>query len=86
MVRTPIEAEAGKLALMTGGDKATLEEIQPVLNCFADTIVYAGDVGAGHKLKLINNSIGLATAAVCAEVISAAMKGGVLVPDINISF
>ena len=77
MVRTPVEAEAGKLALMTGGDKATLEEIRPVLNCFADTLVYAGDVGAGHKLKLINNSIGLATAAVCAEVISAGIKGGV---------
>lgn len=77
MVRTPKEAEAGKLALMTGGDKATLEEIRPVLESFADTIIYAGAVGAAHKLKLINNFIGLGTAAVAAEAISAAAKGGV---------
>ncbi|MGB1009830.1 MAG: NAD(P)-dependent oxidoreductase [Thiolinea sp.] len=77
MVRTPIEAEAGKLALMTGGDKATLEAVRPVLECFADTLIYAGDVGAAHKLKLVNNFIGLATAAVAAEGVAAAMKGGI---------
>ena len=77
MVRTPKEAEEGRLALMTGGDKETLEEIRPVLECFADTLVYAGGVGAAHKLKLINNFIGLGAAAVAAEGIAAAAKGGV---------
>ena len=77
MVRTPKEAEEGRLALMTGGDKATLAEIRPVLECFADTLVYAGGVGAAHKLKLINNFIGLGAAAVAAEGIAAAAKGGV---------
>ena len=77
MVRTPKEAEEGKLALMTGGDKATLEEIRPILECFADTLIYAGAVGAAHKLKLVNNFIGLGAAAVAAEGISAAAKGGV---------
>lgn len=77
MVRTPKEAEKGKLALMTGGDKETLAEIRPVLECFADTLIYAGDVGAAHKLKLINNFIGLGAAAVAAEGISAAAKGSV---------
>lgn len=77
MVRTPKEAEEGKLALMTGGDKATLAEIRPVLECFSDTQIYAGSVGAAHKLKLINNFIGLGAAAVAAEGISAAAKGGV---------
>ncbi|MEZ5534218.1 MAG: NAD(P)-dependent oxidoreductase [Thiolinea sp.] len=77
MVRTPKEAEEGRLGLMTGGDQATLEEIRPVLECFADTLIYAGEVGAAHKLKLINNFIGLGTAAVVAEAICAAQKGGV---------
>ncbi len=77
MVRTPTEAEAGTLALMTGGDPATLAEIRPVLECFADTFIHAGEVGAAHKLKLINNFIGLGTAAVAAEAIVAAIKGGV---------
>lgn len=77
MVRTPKEAEAGTLGLMTAGNQETLAEIRPVLECFADTIIYAGDVGAAHKLKLLNNFIGLGTAAVVAEAVSAAMKGGV---------
>ena len=77
MVRTPLEAEAGKLALMTAGDRQTLTEIQPVLECFADTFTYAGAVGAAHKLKLIHNYLALGTAAVVAEGIAVAMQGGV---------
>lgn len=77
MVRTPKEAEEGKLALMTGGDQQVLAEIQPIMDCFADTFVYAGDVGAAHKLKLVNNFIALGTAAVVAEGIAVAQKGGI---------
>jgi 3-hydroxyisobutyrate dehydrogenase-like beta-hydroxyacid dehydrogenase len=77
MTRTPREAEAGKLGLMTGGPKAVLDEIRPILACFADTIVHAGDVGAGHKLKLINNFLSLAHAAVAAEAIVAGLKAGI---------
>jgi 3-hydroxyisobutyrate dehydrogenase-like beta-hydroxyacid dehydrogenase len=80
MTRTPKEAEAGKLGLMTGGDKATLAEIQPVLECFADTIVHCGGVGAAHKAKLINNMLSLGYAAVTAEALATAKKSGV---DLN---
>ena len=77
MTRTPKEAETGNLGLMTGGDEATLAEIRPILDCFADTIIHAGGVGAAHKLKLINNFIALGTAAVVSEAIATAVKGGV---------
>jgi 3-hydroxyisobutyrate dehydrogenase-like beta-hydroxyacid dehydrogenase len=77
LTRTPVEAEAGKLGLMTGGDEATLKELRPVLDCFAEAIIHAGGVGAGHKLKLINNFIALGTATVVAEAITAATKAGV---------
>jgi|JI9StandDraft_1071089.scaffolds.fasta_scaffold63830_2 3-hydroxyisobutyrate dehydrogenase-like beta-hydroxyacid dehydrogenase len=80
MTRTPKEAEAGKLGLMTGGDQATLAEIQPVLECFADTIVHCGGVGAAHKAKLINNMLSLGYAAVTAEALATAKKSGV---DLN---
>jgi 3-hydroxyisobutyrate dehydrogenase-like beta-hydroxyacid dehydrogenase len=65
---------------MTGGDKATLAEIQPVLECFADTIVHCGGVGAAHKAKLINNMLSLGYAAVTAEALATAKKSGV---DLN---
>lgn len=77
MTRTPREAEAGKLGLMTGGDPATLAEIRPVLDCFADTIIHAGPVGAAHKLKLVNNFLSLGHAAMAAEAITAAAKAGI---------
>jgi 3-hydroxyisobutyrate dehydrogenase-like beta-hydroxyacid dehydrogenase len=77
MTRTPREAEAGKLALMTGGDEKILAEIRPILSCFADTIVHAGGVGAAHTLKLVNNFLALGTAAVVAEAMNAAAKAGV---------
>jgi 3-hydroxyisobutyrate dehydrogenase-like beta-hydroxyacid dehydrogenase len=77
MVRTPKEAEEGRLVLMTGGDRKTLEEIKPVLECFAELLIHAGPVGAAHKLKLINNFVALGTAAVAAEGLAAAAKAGV---------
>ncbi|MEZ5830566.1 MAG: NAD(P)-dependent oxidoreductase [Dongiaceae bacterium] len=77
MSRTPKEAEAGKLALMTGGDPATLAEIRPVLECFADLIVHCGDVSAGHRVKLVNNMLSLGYGIVTAEALLAAKKGGI---------
>ena len=77
MTRTPKEAEAGKLGLMTGGDPATLAEIRRVLECFSDLIVHCGDVGAGHKVKLVNNMLSLGYGMVTAEALLAARKGGI---------
>ncbi len=77
MVRTPNEAEAGKLGLMVAGPKEVLARIRPVLDSFADTIVYSGEVGAAHRLKLINNFVATAHAAIAAEAITVATKAGV---------
>jgi 3-hydroxyisobutyrate dehydrogenase-like beta-hydroxyacid dehydrogenase len=77
LVRTPKEAEEGKLAVITGGDEATLAELRPVLDCFAEVIVHAGGVGAAHRLKLIANFLALANAAALAEGFVSAKKGGV---------
>jgi 3-hydroxyisobutyrate dehydrogenase-like beta-hydroxyacid dehydrogenase len=77
LTRTPKEAEAGKLGVMTGGDKVVLDKIRPVIECFSDTIVHAGPVGAAHTLKLINNFIALGNAAIAAEAIIAAQRAGV---------
>jgi 3-hydroxyisobutyrate dehydrogenase-like beta-hydroxyacid dehydrogenase len=77
LVRTPKEAEEGRLVVMTGGDAKTLAEIRPVLETFAEIIVHAGPLGAAHKLKLIHNFLALATAAAVAEAVVCAAKSGV---------
>ncbi len=77
MTRTPREAEAGKLGLMVGGEKAVLEALRPVLSTFADLIIHTGEVGTAHQVKLINNFLSLGHAAVAAEAIAVAAKAGV---------
>ena len=77
MTRTPKEAEAGKLGLMVAGDTTVVETIRPVLNCFSDLIVHCGPTGAAHQVKLINNFMSMAHAAVAAEAITVAAKAGI---------
>jgi len=73
MTRTAQHAHEGKLNLLVGGAAETVEEVRPVLACFAENIEAVGGIGAGHKMKLLHNfvSIGfmslLAEAAACAE-------------------
>jgi hypothetical protein len=75
--RTPVEAEAGTLAAMVGADAATFEAIKPVLQCWASDISHLGPPGLGHKLKLLNNFIGMGYAALYAEALAIARKAGV---------
>ena len=75
--RTPKEAEAGKLSTFVGGDPATVEIVKPIIACYADTIIDAGALSAGHTLKLVNNFISIGTAAVIAEAVATAAKLGV---------
>ena len=75
--RTPKEAEAGKLSTFVGGEPETVRELKPILECYADTIIEAGELGAGHTLKLINNFIAIGTSGVIAEALATATKLGV---------
>src|SRR5438876_1662409 len=75
--RTPKESEAGKLSTFIGGDPETVRELKPIIECYADTIIEAGVLGAGHTLKLINNFIAIGTSGVIAEALATATKLGV---------
>ena len=77
LTRGPAQAHAGKLNTLVGADQATLEAIRPVLETFCENIFYIGPVGAGHKLKLINNFLSQGTAALIAEAVTTATKAGV---------
>ena len=75
--RTPKESEAGKLSTFVGGDPETVRELKPIIECYADTIIEAGELGAGHTLKLINNFIAIGTSGVISEALATATKLGV---------
>ena len=78
--RTPKEAWEGTLDAMVGASPETFRRIKPVLACWAGVIVHLGEVGLGHKMKLINNFIGMGYGALYAEALALARKSG-LTPE-----
>jgi 3-hydroxyisobutyrate dehydrogenase-like beta-hydroxyacid dehydrogenase len=75
--RTPREAEEGKLSTFLGGDARHVARVRPIIECYADTIIEAGDLGDGHTLKLINNFISIGTCALVSEAVATAARLGV---------
>ena len=47
------------------------------MSAFAENIIHVGPLGAGHKIKLINNFIALGNASIVAEAVTTATKVGV---------
>lgn len=60
-------AEAGTLALMLGGDAATIERCREALQAMGN-IIHCGGVGMGQVAKLGNNVASMATLGVLREV------------------
>lgn len=77
MTRTPKEAAEGRLNLIVGGDADDFAEVKPLLEAFAENIVHAGPIGAGHTMKLIHNFVSLGFSALLAEASVAATASGV---------
>ncbi len=81
--RTPKEAEEGTLDTMVGADAATFAAIEPVLRCWAGSVVHLGPLGLGHKMKLINNFVAMGYAALYSEALAIARKAGISVEQFH---
>jgi 3-hydroxyisobutyrate dehydrogenase-like beta-hydroxyacid dehydrogenase len=77
MTRTPKEAAEGRLNLLVGGETALLEEMKPVLACYAENVTHVGPVGAGHGMKLLHNYVSLGMVTLLAEAAACASRQGV---------
>ncbi|NVO25413.1 NAD(P)-dependent oxidoreductase [Donghicola mangrovi] len=74
---TPVQAEEGTLSAMVGADAAAFDAVLPVIQTWAKTITHVGEVGAGHKMKLLMNFIGLSYGALFSEASVLAAKVGI---------
>ena len=70
-------AEMGTLAIMVGGDLASLEKIKKVLEAMGQKIFPVGDVGCGNVAKLVNNMISLTCNSITAEGFVLGVKAGI---------
>ncbi len=77
-------ATAGTLAIMAGGNEATIENLRPVLAPLSARVTRMGPVGSGQVTKVCNQMIVSCNVMVMAEVLALAKKNGVdatLIPE-----
>ena len=75
-----LNAEAGKLSIMAGGDRSLFESIKPIFDAVGSSVSYMGDLGKGSATKLVNNILGLTAGINTIEAMHLAARKG-LDPD-----
>src|ERR1700761_8642749 len=50
-------AKTGQLAIMVGGDEATIDRAMPVLSAMGSSVLKTGAVGSGQAMKALNNLV-----------------------------
>lgn len=76
MTGSKAQAAGGSLGLLIGGDAQEFENVKPVLESFTSWLAVLGPSGSGTLMKLINNMMGGVQAAVLAEGLVMAERGG----------
>lgn len=76
-------ARTGKLTIMAGGDEAVLDGLEPVFAPMG-SVVRAGQVGAGHAIKALNNLLSATHLLATAEAMLAGERFG-LDPEVMLS-
>jgi 3-hydroxyisobutyrate dehydrogenase len=69
-------ALAGSLTIMVGGPEQAFAAARPALAAIGARVVHAGDVGAGHAVKVLNNLMSAAHLIVSSEALIAGRRFG----------
>ncbi len=69
-------ATNGALTVMVGGDAATFQKAQPVIDCYAKMVGLMGPAGAGQATKMVNQIAIAGLVQGLAEAINFAQKSG----------
>lgn len=69
-------ALAGTLTIMVGGPPEAFDLARPILAAIGKRVVHAGEVGAGHAVKALNNLMSAAHLAVSSEALIAGRRFG----------
>jgi len=72
-----VGAENATLTIMLGGSAENVERSKEVLRLNGKTLIHVGDVGAGHAIKVLTNSIMGATVWITSECLLLAKQLGI---------
>ncbi|MFJ8492419.1 NAD(P)-dependent oxidoreductase [Streptomyces sp. NPDC094038] len=53
----PPDVAAGRITLYVGGAQDAVARIRPVLRAYGDPVLHVGPLGAGQRVKLVNNTV-----------------------------
>jgi 3-hydroxyisobutyrate dehydrogenase-like beta-hydroxyacid dehydrogenase len=65
----PHDIAAGTLTLFVGGEADVVAQVRPLLSCYSDPVMHVGVLGAGQKVKLVNNALFAAQLGLVADAI-----------------
>ncbi|MGW0160733.1 NAD(P)-dependent oxidoreductase [Mycobacterium sp. NPDC003323] len=70
----PHDIDAGRITVFAGGADAAFVRAEPVLTAYADPALHVGPLGAGQKVKLVNNTLFAAQIGLLAEAAKLARR------------
>jgi len=68
---------AGMMTVLVGGDKAVLEQVEPLMGSYTKTVLHMGDFGKASVVKLITNQLAAVHLIAAGEATMMAKKAGV---------
>ncbi|MEE2720865.1 MAG: NAD(P)-dependent oxidoreductase [Pseudomonadota bacterium] len=72
-----VGAEEGTIAIMVGGTEDLFARARPIFETVSPNVFHAGDIGAGHAMKVINNMISSCIRLATFEGLALATKVGI---------
>jgi 2-hydroxy-3-oxopropionate reductase len=73
----PHNVADGALTLFVGGADDAVARVRPVLNCYGDPVLHVGSLGAGQKVKLVNNALFAAHIGLLSDAVELGARLGV---------
>ena len=73
----PHDIAAGRVTLWVGGTDEAVERARPALSVYGDPVLHVGPIGAGQKVKLVNNTLFAAQIGLVAEAVRLGERLGV---------
>jgi 3-hydroxyisobutyrate dehydrogenase-like beta-hydroxyacid dehydrogenase len=73
----PHDIAAGRLTLFAGGADDVVDRVRPVLQAYGDPVLHVGPLGAGQRVKLVNNALFAAQIGLVADAVRLGAELGV---------
>ncbi|GFE63488.1 NAD(P)-dependent oxidoreductase [Litoreibacter roseus] len=76
-------AATGNISIFAGCDRATFEDVLPVLTILGRRVLHAGDLGTASTLKVMTNFLATANLVACTEALAVSAAAGL---DLGVAY